>query len=178
MKHTAYFLLALLGAAAAVSCSDDEWSNNNPAMEHVYYYGFQDWGKLKNDLKYTVAQGDTIGLTTQFWSEYTRSYDVTSYYYTVSTLKAGTDYEIVDAAGRTLSPNAEGAYEMMWPQARKGVQKIYLKALRGTTGSVVIQTFNPNDTAAISNTYTVNHITPDYEVHTFTQNYKVTVNIK
>ena len=63
------------------------------------------------------------------------------------------------------------------------VQSIYLKALNGGKGDVTVLTFDPKDVddsgkIKISNTYTPNNITGQYEVHAFTQNYKVKVTIQ
>ena len=63
------------------------------------------------------------------------------------------------------------------------VQNIYLKALNGAKGDVTVMTFDPKDVddagkIKISNSYTPNNITNEYEVHSFTQNYKVKVTIK
>ncbi len=171
-------------ALTAVSCSDDEWGNDNPEYANVFYFGFQDWGKLKNDVTFTVTQGSTVDIPVQFWCQGTRSFDATAYYYTVSKLAAGTDYQIVDDQGAVLSPNANGAYEMKWDLTSTDttnnhrVQYIHVKALTGAKGDVTVQTFNPKDTATISNTYTPNNINSQYEVHAFTQNYKVKVTIK
>ena len=52
-----------------VSCQKDEWSDGDPAYDHVYYFGFENWGNLKNDVSYNVTRGDTIGIPVQFWSE-------------------------------------------------------------------------------------------------------------
>jgi hypothetical protein len=177
MKKLLYIFIAGL-TLFITSCSDDEWGNNNPEMEHVYYFGFQDWGTFKNNLTYNVQQGDTVGIPVQFFSERVRSYDVTTFYYTQSTLTLGTDYQVVDADGSTLNPNEAGAYSFVWPKAQKGIKRVYVKALNGMKGKVEIHTFNPNDTAAISYQNTVNNKTPEYEVRAFTQNYKVTINIQ
>jgi hypothetical protein len=69
------------------------------------------------------------------------------------------------------------------------VQHIYLKALNGAKGDVTVTTFDPKDVDAdgkvrISNgstdgvIYTPNNINSQYEVHCFTQNYKVKVTIQ
>lgn len=179
MKKITYILLALLCSTFA-SCGDDAWSNGDPDMEHVYYIGFEDWGKFKNDVKFNVNQGETATVPMQFWCEFVRPYDVTTYYYVVSKLTRGTDYEIVDANGNVLQPSGD-AYTLTWPQARKGVQNIYVKALNGTKGTVTVQTFNPNSGMELSNQdleSTVQSRTDQYEVRIFTQNYMVAVNIK
>lgn len=167
-----------------MSCQKEQWGNDNPEYENVFYFGFQDWGRLMNDVTFSVAQGETIGIPVQFWCSGSRSFNAVSFYYVTTDLRTGTDYQIVDAQGKALTPNADGAYEMTWnlnqPDTTDNhrINHIYLKALHGAKGDLTLQTFNPNDTAAISNNYTPNNLTPQYEVHTFTQNYKVKVSVK
>lgn len=175
------FILPLVLVASLMltgSCSDDEWGNNNPEMANVFYYGFQYWGKNKNDVKFTVAQGQTVAIPTQFFSEQVRSFDVEVFYFTTGTLALGTDYDIVDEQGNSLLPAANGGWSVTWPHAQKGIKNIYLKALSGAKGTVVVQTFNPKSTTDISFENTTIAKTADYEVRAFTQNYKVTVTIK
>lgn len=177
MKKILFLLMATICLTLA-GCGDDDWGNGDPAMEHIYYFGFEDWGKLKNDVVFNVNQGTILDIPVQFHSERVRSYDVTVYYYVSGDLVRGKDYEIVDENGTVLSPNANGAFTMEWPQAKKGVKNIRVKALNGSTGSFKVLTFDPNDSEEISYTHTTNSITDDYEVRAFTQNYLVTVNIK
>lgn len=192
MKLLKYFLLLFAAPLALTACEDD-WGNNNPEMEHVYYFGPEVWGYddtkqgNNNVVHYEVAQGQTVAIPMQFWSEYTRNYDVTTFYYVTTdpnsavALVNGTDYEVVDANGTRLSPNAGGAYEMFWPQAKKGVQNVYIRALNGNTGSFRLQTFNPNSDVTLTNqdvSSTIQNKTTDYEVRIFTQNYRITVNIQ
>ena len=208
MKFLKYILPALACAFAATAC-DDDWGNDNPAMEHVYYYGPQVWGydDIKkgnsNVVHYEVAQGETVAVPMQLWSEFVRKYDVVTYYYVTPKpagekyypnatatsdvayagpeLVCGTDYEVVDAQGNKLTPNAAGAYEVLWPNARKGVQNIYIKALNGQKGSFNVQTFDPASDVELTNQdveTTIQNKTSDYEVRIFTQNYRVTITIE
>ncbi|MBD5068447.1 MAG: hypothetical protein HDT51_03760 [Alistipes sp.] len=208
MKLLKYILPALACAFAATACNDD-WGNDNSAMEHVYYYGPEVWGyddiKIGNNnvVHYEVAQGETVAVPMQFWCEFVRKYDVATYYYVAPKpagekyypnatataavaydgpeLVCGTDYEVVDAQGNKLEPNADGAYEMLWPNAKKGVQNIYIKALNGQKGSFNLQTFDPASDVELTNQdveTTIQHKTSDYEVRIFTQNYRVTVTIE
>lgn len=173
-------LMIALAAAALTfaSCSDDEWSNNNSEMENIYYFGFQDWGKLNNKVTYTVNRGDTVAIPVQFFSEQNKSYTVETTYYTQSSLSLGTDYQIVDESGNALQPNAMGGWTLTWPNALKGIQYVRVKAMAGgQTGSVTVQTCNPANAAIKVDSTTIAQ-TADYEVRGFSQNYKVTVNIK
>jgi hypothetical protein len=177
------------------SCSDDAWGNDNPETENVFYFGFQDWGRLNNGVAYTVNQGETLDIPVQFWCAGSRSFDAEAFYYVDSNLTLGTDYQIVDANGNALQQDAKGAFSMKWQLTGSDdtdnhrIQSIYFKALNGAKGDVTVSTFDPKDVDAdgkvkISNgstdgvIYTPNNINSQYEVHCFTQNYKVKVTIK
>lgn len=174
-------MLCSVLALGLTSCSDDEWGNDNSEMENVYYFGFQDWGQFKNDVKYDVTQGSTVNVPVQFWCEFNRSYDVVTYYYIKTTLVKGQDYDVVDENGASLQPDANGAYSMTWKNALKGVKNIGIKALNGSKGSLVVQTYDPvNGTKPVNTDVatTVQSTTSQYEVRIFSQNYMVTVNVK
>lgn len=177
------------------SCSDDAWGNDNPETENVFYFGFQDWGRLNNGVAYTVNQGETLDIPVQFWCAGSRSFDAEAFYYVDSNLTLGTDYQIVDANGNALQQDAKGSFSMKWQLTGSDdtdnhrIQSIYFKALNGAKGDVTVSTFDPKDVDAdgkvkISNgstdgvIYTPNNINSQYEVHCFTQNYKVKVTIK
>lgn len=183
MKKILFLLITVLCFTLS-GCDNDDWSNGDPAMESIYYYGFQDWGKQKNDVVFNMKQGETLGIPVQFHCEFIRSYDVTTDYYTTvapkgAQLVCGTDYEVTDEKGNVLTPNSNGAFSMTWPNAKKGIQNIYIKALSNKVGSFLVQTFDPKkkiDADDLSST--TNNLTAQYEVRAFSQNYFVTVNIK
>ena len=177
------------------ACNDDAWGNDNPETKNVFYFGFQDWGRLDNKLAYTVGQGQTLDIPVQFWCAGSRSFDAESFYYVDSNLVLGADFQIVDASGTPLQPNANGAFSMKWQLTgfdttdNHRIQSIYFKALNGAKGDVTVTTFDPKDVDAdgkvkLSNgsadgvIYTPNNINSQYEVHCFTQNYKVKVTIQ
>lgn len=177
------FIMLVFGTLFA-SCNEDDWSNDNLNMEHVYYYGFQDWGNLKNNVVYNLTQGETVAVATQFWSEYTRSYSPKVSYYVSNVpgkedLILGVDYQIVDKDGNSIRPNDSGSYEMIWTNAVKGIQYIYVKALNGKKGSIRLLTFDPAktmDNMDIESTIIVK--TDQYEVRAFTENFYVTIKIQ
>lgn len=182
-----FALLLMAVCFTFMSCNNDEWDNGDPAMEHIYYFGFENWGQTSsefnnNKVVYKVKQGESLEVPVQFHSERIRSYDVTVYYY-VSTatanLKRGVDYEIVDESGAVLSPDADGAFKMVFPNATKGVKNIYVKTLAtGKKGSFDLLTFDPEaDTIAHPDNIT-NSQTNEYEVRSFTRNYKVKVTVE
>lgn len=163
------------------SCEKDHWGNGDPALEHVYFVGIRDLVGLNNNaVVVNVAQGDTTSVPLQFFSERVRSYDVVTYYYVGGTLQRGVNYEITDQNGNILTPDANGAFTLTWPKAVKGVQRVYIKAKNAGKGSFTILTSNPNAATPITSadvSTTVNNKTDQYEVRTFSQNYKATVNI-
>ena len=193
MKSNIFKLMSLvcliLEGMMFVSCNDDNWGNDNAEKMNEFFFGFKDWGTLKNDVVYTVNQGSTVEIPVQFWCSGTRTFDADAFYYVDSKLALGTDYQIVDASGSPLTQDARGAFVMKWDLRSADatnnhrVQNIYLKALNGAKGDVTVMTFDPKDVddagkIKISNSYTPNNITNEYEVHSFTQNYKVKVTIK
>ena len=199
MKKIIYQIACMLSIVtlglSQSSCSDDAWGNDNQVTENVFYFGFQDWGKLNNGVTYTVSQGETLEIPVQFWCAGSRSFDAEAFYYVDSSLTLGTDFQIVDANGNALQQNANGAFTMKWQLTGNDytdnhrIQSIYFKALNGVTGDVIVSTYDPKDVDAdgkvrISNgstdgvIYTPNNINSQYEVHCFTQNYKVKVTIK
>lgn len=191
MKKVIFILAAIAVSAFFAGCGDDEWGNNNPAMEHIYYYGLDNEAYPGgNEKVYNVAQGQTIAVPSRFWSAYTRSYSPEVYYYTYAKnedgealsspeLVCGVDYQVVDQAGNVLTPDENGAYSMVWPNAVQGVQNIYIKALNGNTGTIRVLTFDPTKTMSSSDVSSTTIVkTDEYEVRAFTENYYVTVNIQ
>lgn len=177
-----FVLLSVVAVLACTSCGSDDWGNDNKVMEHIYYIHFKDYGpKMNNDKVYTISRGETLTIQQKFESVFTRSYDAETYYWVVSDLTLGVDYEVVDAGGNSIKPREDGAYVLTWPQTRGGIQNVYIKALSGQTGSVTVQTVNPKSTVRPDATKletTIQHTESQYEVRIETQNYKVTVNIK
>lgn len=184
-KLTLISVFAISCLLAACSNDHDEWENGDPAMAHIYYYCFEQWGGIPggNDISYSVKQGETIAIPTQFYSSFTRKYSPEVYYYTSPNPKAeelvcGIDYVVVDKDGNTLTPDASGAYTMTWPNAKKGVQNIYIKTLNGKKGSFRVLTFDPTKKMDVTDVSTTSIIkTDEYEVRAFSENYFVTVSI-
>ena len=72
MKKTLIFL-ALTVCVFLSSCGDDAWDYDH-SLEHVYFYGLcNEAYPGGNEKVYTVAQGSTVEVPTQFWSSFTRS---------------------------------------------------------------------------------------------------------
>ena len=158
MKKIIYQIACMLSIVTFVmsmsSCSDDAWGNDNPETENVFYFGFQDWGRLNNGVTYTVTQGETLDIPVQFWCAGSRSFDAEAFYYVDSSLTLGTDFQIVDANGNALQQDAKGAFTMKWQLTGSDVtdnhriQSIYFKALNGAKGDVTVSTYDPKDVDA------------------------------
>lgn len=178
MKKIIFLLTIMIGVYTFTSCDDNEWEEGDPSMEHIYYIGFKEWGKFNNKVKYNVEQGGILEVPIQYHSERIRSYDVVTYYYVGDEMQRGVDYEIIDEEGKAIEPNQEGAYTVTWSKAKKGIYNIRIKALNAQKGSFTLHTFNPKAGEIKHPDNITNSMTKDYEVRSFTQNYKVIVNIK
>lgn len=209
MKKILYMFMAVACCLLYTSCGDDDWDYDH-SLENEYFFGPQVWGydgsKLGNNnvLTYNVNQGETVEIPMQFWCEFVRNYDVETFYFTApkpkgqkyysnpeknkdqitydgTELVCGVDYEVVDANGNKLTPGANGGYSMIWHNAKKGVQNIYIKALNGKKGAFNLLTADPKaetqpNNQDVESTYQTKN--DKYSVRIFTQNYRVTVVIK
>ena len=87
MKKT-IMLLAVIGSLFFTSCSDDNDWDYDHSLENVYFFGPQVWGYESNKKSadnvavYQVEKGDVVAIPMQFWCEFIRSYDVTTFYKT------------------------------------------------------------------------------------------------
>lgn len=192
-------LVAVCGTTMMTGCSDDEWGNDNPEYKNVFIVAFADWGpKSNNDKTYTVNQGSQVTVPVQLWCEGTRGFNADAYVYVDSSLKLGTDYQIVDGNGAVLQQNSNGAFVLTWDLISPDytdnhrVQNLQVKALNGAKGNVTLMTFDPKDVdeagkLRISNGgtkdddtqyYVPNNKTDQYEVRCLTVNYKVVISIK
>lgn len=192
-------LVVVCGTTLMTGCSDDEWGNDNPEYKNVFIVAFADWGpKSNNDKTYTVNQGSQVTVPVQLWCEGTRGFNADAYVYVDSSLKLGTDYQIVDGNGAVLQQNSNGAFVLTWDLISPDytdnhrVQNLQVKALNGAKGNVTLMTFDPKDVdeagkLRISNGgtkdddtqyYVPNNKTDQYEVRCLTVNYKVVVSIK
>lgn len=178
MKKIIFTLMALIVGFTFTSCSDDDWSTDS-SLDHEYFYGFNDWGKFKNDVVFQIANGETATIATHFWSERPqKGINAEVAYYTVSDdLTLGVDFQVVDDDGNALTPDSDGGYKVVWENCTKGDKNINIKALSSKKGNVIVTTWNPrrtgDDAISFANTYIVK--TDKYSVRAFTENYKVTV---
>lgn len=209
-KYIFASMVAVIAGLGLCSCDrENDWDYDH-SLENEFFFGPEEWGYEStqignnNVLTYSVVQGQTVAVPMHLWSEFVRSFDVRTLYYTTlkpegqkyyptpeinktqvdydgTVLTRGVDYEVVDANGNVLQPDSDGAFVMMWSNAKKGDQNIYIKALPGgQKGCFNLQTFDPASDVTLSNTdpestYQVRE--KKYSVRIFTQNYRVTIAI-
>lgn len=212
MKLKNIFASMLLVAACAgfTSCSDDNDWDSDHSLENEFFFGPAQWGyestKLgsNNVLTFKVAQGATVAVPMHLWSEFTRSFNVDTYYWVVpkpdgekyytdpavnknqatydgTVLTRGVDYQVVDKDGNVLEPNADGAFTMVWPNAKKGDKDVFIKALPGgKKGCINLLTHDPaaEEISNLKPETTYQSRTPQYAVRVFSQNYRVTIVIE
>lgn len=191
MKHNIILFLSVMLIGMMASCTEEPWGNNNSEMEHIYYYGLGNENfPGGNEKVYKVAEGEILAVPTYFFSAFERPYSPIVAYYTVPKateqadgsiveMKRGVDYEVVDKDGNVLWPDTdEGGFSMLWPNAKKGCQNVYIKPLNGKKGILRVQTYDPaRIISTVDIASTIIAITTEYEVRAFSENYYVTVNI-
>ena len=188
------FIMATAVALISTSCETHElWDDGLPEMEHVYYIGFYKTNAFTDFLSYEVAQnGDarwryganattgTWAVTDEPWvatvpirlySERVRSYDAVTFFYVYnisgSALTAGTDYTVTLENGTVLTPNANGAYSLTWPQTKKGVQNVKIKrSATSPNGTLRVNLYNPADGTPVLTdlSTTIVNKTAEYEI--------------
>jgi len=202
MKKILFICATMFLLLCTTACEKaNDWGDGLPEMEHVYYVGFYKSNVNTDALNYEIAADGSarwrintgtwnntneVNITSpvplEFHSERVRSYDAVTYFWVTnngtSTLTADTDYSVLTETGATITPDAQGAYSVVWPQTKKGIQNIKIKRLTSKSGSLRINVLNPAlgapDASNISTT--VNNHTNDYEVRGFSFDYnKVTV---
>jgi len=200
------FIVTLAVALISTGCEiHNVWDDGLPEMEHVYYIGFYKSNINTDYLSYEVAPnggarwrfGASLTAGTwistdeqwvatvpfQFHSERIRTYDAVTYFWVVndeaSALTAGSDYTVSLENGTALTPNANGAYSLTWPQTQKGIQNVKVKRSASSPNGVLkVYVLDPANGTPQQNdiSTTVNHTAAEYEIRAFTFDYaKVTV---
>ena len=119
----------------------------------------------------------TCPIQLRFISERVRKYDAVSYHWIENrsgVLTAGVDYQVLTENGTQLTPNAQGAYSITWPEAKKGQQSIKIRRLTSATGELRVMTLDRTrfapDPAVWTNPdraqldHFINHETSEYMV--------------
>ena len=185
-----FIIIATVTVLFLTGCDvHDSWGDGRPDLEHTYIL-FVDQPDNQNDfLSYEVAQnGDArwrygasatsgtwkpydekwvVKIPLEFRSERIRSYDVVSFFWIESTLTAGTDYVVSMENGTPMTPESNGGYKIIWPQAKRGKVIVNIKRIQGSpNGTLKVQTFNrENGIPVISDmTSLINNKTAEYEV--------------
>jgi len=170
MKRPNIFLTLLLLCGGLFSaCEDKSYPAGLAEYEHHYYIVYVP----NNNSAVTVSKAQTglLKLPVQFYSSFTRTYDAVAHYAVVTPNVAnpavpGVDFQIVDRQGNTLQPDSQGKYSLLFPQARKATDTVYVKLLNNPAPGRRIVEINFED-----------HITPDYRVDIFSTAFKRTLNI-
>ena len=200
------FIIAIAIVLLSTGCQKHRlWDDGLPEMEHVYYIGFYKTNLATDFLSYEVAKDGsarwrfganaTVGtwevtdeqwvatIPIQLYSERVRSYDAVSLFWVYnvhgSSLTEGTDYTVTLEDGTELTPNADGAYSLTWPETRKGIQNIQIKrASTAPEGALRVNLYDPaKEVPVITDlSTTIQNKTAEYEIRCMTQdNDRVTV---
>lgn len=135
---------------------------------------FGDWGTAWQ------STGTINKVTVPFWlnSEQIVDYNPIGFIWITVTnnLTAGIDYKITSTSGTTLAPNSVGAYEISWPQARKGLQYLVVQRLSTKTGRLTLNILNPPGGAINTDNIAlfVNNHTDQYEIRGISSDYNHT----
>lgn len=162
-------ILGLLSCAVLSSCEDKSYPAGLSEFDHHYYVVYLP----NNNSAVTVKKDQTalLKLPVQFHSSFTRTYDAVAKYAVVkpninNPAALGVDFQIVDKQGNTLQPGADGKYSMVFPQAQKTTDTVYVKLLNNPAPGRRIIEINFED-----------NITPEYRVDIFSTAFKRTLNI-
>lgn len=168
-RQNIFLILLLLGGGLFSACEDKSYPAGLTEFDHHYYIVYVP----NNNSAVTVnkTQSGLVKLPVQFYSSFTRSYDAVAHYSVVAPNVAnrallGVDFQIVDKTGSTLQPNSEGKYTLLFPQAKKAADTVYVKLLNNPAPGRRIVEINFED-----------HITPDYRVDIFSTAFRRTLNI-
>ena len=200
------FIVVTAVVCFSTGCNTHEhWEEGLPEMEHVYYVWFDKTNTYTDYLSYEIAQnGDArwrfgSNATTGTWvatneqwvatvpvrlsSERVRSYDAVSYFWIFnlngSSLTAGADYTVTLENGTVLTPNANGAYSLTWPQAKKGLQNVKIRrSATSPNGELRVNLYNPTNGTPVATdpSTTTQNKTAEFEIRCMTHdNDRVTV---
>ena len=152
------------------SCEDRDYLLGLPEYDHHYYIAYVPY----NNTQVTVSKNQTalLKLPISFNSSFTRSYDaVAQYKLTPSSISGttaavlGTDFNIVDKTGATIQP-VDGKYSIVFPQAKKGRDTIYVKLLN-----------NPASGAKGVNIDLIENLTSEFRVDTMSTAFRRPIRI-
>lgn len=132
---SAIYLLALISVAFTYSaCEKKDYPLGLPEYDHHYYAAY-----IPNNNTLVTVQRNQAALLkfpVQFYSSFTRTYDAVAQYAIVTTgitnpAVLGQDFNIVDKNGTVINP-VDGKYSIVFPQAKRMMDTIYVKLLNST----------------------------------------------
>ena len=171
MKTILYILFIAVFGACMASCEKDSYNKDGlPEFANHYYAAYIP----NNNSLVTVNRNQTalLKFAVQFYSAYVRDYDAVALY-KVSTAGIanpavlGQDFSIVDKNGAVIQPNADGKYSMVFPQAKRAMDTIYVKLLNSSVAGTRRMEIQLLD-----------NIQEKYEVDTFSTAFTRPVDIK
>jgi hypothetical protein len=169
MKIQKIILGLLLSTGVLSGCEDKSYPAGLAEFDHHYYVVYLP----NNNSAVTVRknQAELLKLPVQFHSSFTRPYDAVAKYAVVkpniaNPASLGVDFQIVDKQGNTLQPGTDGKYSMVFPQAKKTTDTVYVKLLNNPAPGRRIVEINFED-----------NLTPEYRVDIFSTAFKRTLNI-
>ena len=150
------------------SCEDKSYPSGLEEFDHHNYIVYVP----NNNSAVTVKKNQTelLKLPVQFYSSFTRPYDAVAKYTLVPNAAnpavVGVDFQIVDKQGNAIQPDGQGKYSLVFPQAKKATDTVYVKLLNNPAPGRRIVDINFED-----------HISTEYRVDIFSTAFKRTLNI-
>jgi len=165
--------LSFFAAIVAVlfsACEKRDYNEHGLSeYDHHYYIGYLP--NNNSSVSVSRSQAAVLKFPVQFYSAFTRNYDATAYYGIVTTGIAnpavvGQDFNVVDKNGSVIQP-VNGVYTMVFPQAKRAVDTIYIKLLNSAVAG-----------ARKLEVQLMDNKTDQYEVDTFSTAFRRPVEIK
>lgn len=134
MKSLRFIFILFIGLLLQACEKRDYRKEGLPEYANHYYAAY-----LPNNNSLTTVQRNQTALlkfAVQFYSAYVRDYDAVAHYKLSTTGIAnpailGQDFAIVDRNGAVIQPD-NGRYSLVFPQARRATDTIYVKLLNST----------------------------------------------
>jgi hypothetical protein len=191
LEHVYYFSNVKTGNGTEQDLQHEIAANGTARfLLRIHYNPAPPAGTPLTEWIYSEEKNVTCPIDVRFISERVRSYDVVTYFWVETrsgNLAAGKDFSVMTATGATLTPNAEGAYSLTWPQAVKGEQSLKIKRLTSAVGEIRLVMldrsrikFTATDTPDRNDldVSLLNNKTNDYTVRGFWHDYRYPVIIK
>lgn len=136
MKSRKYILFVIVSAMVIASCEKRDYDRGGlPEYDNHYYLGYIP--NTNSAVSVQRTQTTLLKFPVQFYSAFVRDYDAVAFYGIVTTGIAnpavvGQDFDIVDKNGAVIQPQ-DGKYSMVFPQAKRAMDTIYVKLLNNPT---------------------------------------------